>query len=217
MSGEAKLPGELDAGAFGTWLLNATEAIAGRAAADVPCGDCAACCQSSQFVHVGRDETRSLTEIPVELLFPAAGRAIGDRLMGYDEQGRCPMLVERQCVIYQNRPVTCKSYDCRVFPAAAIAPSDNENPLIAKQAERWVFQYPQEDDRQKHRAVQAAAQHLREHPELLDASGSTSTKHLAVCAIRIHTLFLQPPNLRKGAAALDTAAALNTAIREILQ
>ena len=55
MAGIQKQLEKLDAGAFGAWLADALEAIAGRAVAAVPCGDCAACCQSSQFVHVGRD------------------------------------------------------------------------------------------------------------------------------------------------------------------
>ena len=86
-----------------------------------PCGGCTACCTSSQFVHIEPDETRTLSRIPAALLFPAPGLPRGHRLMGYDENGHCPMLVDATCSIYADRPRTCRTYDCRIFPAADIA------------------------------------------------------------------------------------------------
>ena len=34
--------------------------------------------------------------------------------------GHCPMLVDGRCSIYEHRPRTCRTYDCRVFPAAGL-------------------------------------------------------------------------------------------------
>jgi len=179
---------DLNAGPFGVWLAGAIDAIEGRREAEVPCGDCTACCRSSQFIHVNRDETKSLSVIPKELLFPAPGGQTGSMVMGYDKAGRCPMLIDNKCSIYANRPTTCRSYDCRVFPAAGV--SAGENPKIAEQAQRWKFEYPTEDDRRQHLAVRAAARFLHAHPELFARSGAANATQLAVLAIKIHTVFL---------------------------
>ena len=61
----------LDAGDFASWLTGAQGAIRGEATSDVPCGECTACCTSSQFIHIGPDETATLARIPPALLFPA--------------------------------------------------------------------------------------------------------------------------------------------------
>ncbi|HET7720760.1 MAG TPA: YkgJ family cysteine cluster protein, partial [Acidimicrobiales bacterium] len=100
----------LPAGRFSTWLV--------RIGVDVPCGTCTACCTSSQFVHIGPDERDTLSRIPKALLFPAPGQPKGHVVMGYDERGHCPMFVDGACSIYEHRPRTCRTYDCRVFPAA---------------------------------------------------------------------------------------------------
>src|ERR1044072_724626 len=92
-------------------------ALRGETDADVPCGDCSACCTSSQFVPIGPDETDTLAHIPAELLFPAPGRDKGVVLRPYDERAHCRMLVDGRCSIYEHRPRTCRTYDCRIFAA----------------------------------------------------------------------------------------------------
>lgn len=155
MSSGAEPTGALDAGAFGVWLDGMGTALAGEAEADVPCGTCTACCASSQFVHVAPDEADALAHIPRELLFPAPGLPRGHVLMGYDDQGRCPMLTDGGCSIYEHRPRTCRTYDCRVFPAAGVTPDDK--PLVAERAARWRFRYESPGDEARHAAVRAAA------------------------------------------------------------
>lgn len=86
----------------------------------MPCGDCTACCTSSQFIHIAPDETETLGHIPDELLFDAPGFPAGHVVLGYDENGHCPMLVDGACSIYAHRPRTCRTYDCRIFPATGI-------------------------------------------------------------------------------------------------
>ena len=98
----------------------------------MPCNGCTACCTSSQFVHIGPDETDTLAHIPAELLFPAPLRPRGHVLMGYDERGHCPMLIDNRCSIYEHRPQTCRTYDCRVFPAAGVELEDEDKVLIAR-------------------------------------------------------------------------------------
>jgi hypothetical protein len=145
---------DLNAGDFSSWLADMQSALRGERAADVPCGECTACCTSSQFVHIAPDETDTLAHIPAELLFPAPRMPKGHVLLGYDERGHCPMLVDNRCSIYEHRPRTCRTYDCRVFPAAGV---DADKPLVARQAVRWRFTFPTDTDRLEHRAVQTAA------------------------------------------------------------
>jgi Fe-S-cluster containining protein len=147
---------ELDAGVFSVWLEEMQGALRGDHGSDVPCGECTACCTSSQFIHIAPDETDALAHIPVALLFPAPRMPRGHVLMGYDEHGRCPMLIDNRCSIYEHRPRTCRTYDCRIFAATGLEPADDK-PLIAVQVRRWRFRHPTEVDRVQHDAVRAAA------------------------------------------------------------
>ena len=179
----------LPAGAFGTWLDGMESALRGEADADVACGSCTACCASSQFVPIGPDEADALAHIPRELLFPAPRMPRGHVLLGYDEQGRCPMLVDGGCSIYEHRPRTCRTYDCRVFPAAGVVPDDK--PLVAERAARWRFDHPGADDEARHAAVVAAAAYVRaRRGDLPDDVRPPSPTALAVVAVEAHGLFL---------------------------
>ncbi|MDQ4097596.1 MAG: YkgJ family cysteine cluster protein [Actinomycetota bacterium] len=180
--------GEVAAGDFSAWLVEIQGAIRGDGGADVPCGGCTACCTSSQFVHITPDETDTLAHIPPELLFPAPRRPDGHVLLGYDERGHCPMLVDGCCSIYEHRPRACRTYDCRVFPAAGLDPGADGKVGIARQARRWRFSSPSLDEKAAQDAVRAAARFLRQRPDLLAAP--TSATRLAALAVEIHELFL---------------------------
>jgi hypothetical protein len=149
----------LAAGRFATWLDGFAAALDGTGDADVPCNGCTACCESRQFVLVAPEETDTLAHIPTELLFPAPGMPPGHRVMGYDQHGRCPMLGERGCTIYEHRPRTCRTYDCRVFAAAGVD-ADSDQVLLAERVRRWRFDHPSAEDRLLHDAVESAARTL---------------------------------------------------------
>jgi Fe-S-cluster containining protein len=164
-------------------------AIRGEGGSDVPCDGCTACCRSSQFVHIEPDETETLAQIPPELLFAAPRLPRGHVLLGYDDQGRCPMLVGGRCSIYAHRPRTCRTYDCRVFPAAGVF--DGNKALIERQARRWQFSYRSATDRTEHDAVRSAATFLDQHPDRSpECPVPTDTAQLAILAIEVHGLFL---------------------------
>ena len=183
--------GDLDAGEFSTWATATQAAIRGERIADVPCGGCTACCTSSQFVHIGPDETTTLAHIPSELLFPAPGLPRGHVVLGYDERGHCPMLVDNACSIYEHRPRTCRTYDCRVFPASGITPGDEAKRRLSQQAQRWRFKFPTDADSTRLEAVRAAAAFLREHSEaLVESTAPLSPTQQAVLAVEFHDLFL---------------------------
>ncbi len=182
---------DMDAGNFGSWLLQMQGALRGEHGSDVPCNGCTACCTSSQFVHIGPDETDALAHIPPELLFPAPRLPRGHMLLGYDERGRCPMLIDNRCSIYEHRPVTCRTYDCRVFAASELSVDDDEDKaLIARQVRRWRFGFPTQADRDQHDAVRAAAAYLRAHPDVVPGGAVGSTTQLAVLAVEVHAAFL---------------------------
>jgi Fe-S-cluster containining protein len=181
---------DLAAGDFSAWMSEMKDALGGKRASDVPCGGCTACCTSSQFIHIGPDETATLARIPRELLFPAPGLPRGHVLLGYDERGHCPMLVDGQCSIYEHRPRTCRTYDCRIFPATGLALDDGES-LIARQARRWRFGFPSAADRTQYEAARAASAFLRERAGEMPAGLlPANPTQLAVLAVEIHAVFL---------------------------
>jgi uncharacterized protein len=182
----------LAAGDFSSWLIEMQGAIRGERGSEVPCDGCTACCTSSQFIHIGPDETETLAHISEELLFPAPRMPQGHVLLGYDERGHCPMLIDNQCSIYEHRPRTCRTYDCRIFPATGVEIGDKDKVLIAERARRWQFGFPTDADRIQHDAVRAAAAFLDEHPDVLpDGAAPTNPTQLAVRAIEIHGAFLR--------------------------
>lgn len=157
----------------------------------MPCGKCNGCCRSSYFIHVRPDETETLARIPRELLFPAPQLPEGNVLLGYDENGRCPMLIHDHCSIYEDRPLACRNYDCRIFPAAGIDAGGADKALIAQHIRRWKFSFPTERDHDQHSAVQAAARFLRKHAERFPAGFVPSNPtQLAVLAIKVYDVFL---------------------------
>ena len=185
----AEAEGQLPAGDFSSWLSGMRSALSGERASDVPCGDCTACCRSSQFVHIAPGESETLARIPRELLFPAPGRPEGHMVLGYDENGQCPMLTDEGCSIYEDRPRTCRTYDCRIFPAAGV---DADKPLVARRARRWQFTYDTEAGRRKHAAVETAATVLRDSRDRLhDRAVPSGETGLAVLAVEVHEAFLR--------------------------
>jgi Fe-S-cluster containining protein len=181
----------LPAGSFSTWLAEIQLALRDERASDVPCDGCTACCTSSQFIHIGPDEADTLARIPVELQFPAPGLPRGHIVLGYDENGHCPMLVDGACSIYDDRPRTCRTYDCRIFPAAGVEVVDEHQVAIGRRSRRWQFDLATDADQIQHDAVRSAATWVGEHGALLPegVAPSNATQH-AVLAIELHEAFL---------------------------
>ena len=193
------------AGGFAVWLRGMQRALRGEAASNVPCDGCTACCTSSQFVHIGPDETETLSRIPRPLLFPAPRMPAGHVVLGYDERGRCPMLADGGSSIYDHRPRTCRTYDCRVFPATGLVPDDDEG-LIARRARRWRFAFPTDADRDLHEAVLAAVRFVREREKREELPAANATR-LAVLAIEAHGAFVRheaEPEARSAAGPTST-------------
>jgi uncharacterized protein len=203
---------ELPAGDFGEWLVSTRAAARGEADAVVPCDGCTACCTASQFVHIAPDELDALAHIPSELLAPAPGRPPGHVVLGYDGLGRCPMLVDGRCSIYEHRPRTCRTYDCRVFTAAGMDAGPGRD-VINERVARWRFEYPHAVDEQEQRAVRAAAAFLRQHPvRFPNGHVPARAADIAVLAVKAYPVFM-------GAAGRheDTVAGIIEACRKFDQ
>ena len=192
MSGAA--PGRLDAGGLGDWLVGMRAALAGTRDADVECGGCVACCASSQFVPIGPDEVATLARIPEALRFPAPGLAPGHVVLPYDARGRCPMLTDAGCSIYEDRPRTCRTYDCRVFAATGVSLDDPAKVAVAEQAARWHFTVTTDADRAARDGLRDAARRLVEDPDAVPADRRPrNATELAVAAVEALTAARRPP------------------------
>jgi Fe-S-cluster containining protein len=181
----------LPAGVFSSWAKEMRDALTAEQDAEVPCGSCTACCTASQFVHIGPDEVDTLAHVPAELLFPAPRSPQGHVLLGYDERGHCPMLIDEKCSIYAHRPRACRTYDCRVFAAAGVKLGGAQHVKIEQRVRRWRFTYADPVDEMRHEAVRVAARYLQEHADGMPEGTARDTPATrAVLAFSVHDLFL---------------------------
>ncbi|HEU4532800.1 MAG TPA: YkgJ family cysteine cluster protein [Polyangiaceae bacterium] len=209
-------PRDEPAGPFSAWVRETHRARKLKViGSNVPCGECNACCRSSYFIHIRPEETAALARIPKRLLFPAPGLPKGHVLMGYDRQGRCPMLADDRCSIYEDRPQTCRDYDCRVFAASGVdADQHGTQPDIARRARAWKFEYPTDADRQAHAAVRAAGAFLTEHRDAFpEGAVPGNPVPLAIMAVRVYQVFLR---LNEASAAGEPAPSPAEIARAVL-
>lgn len=206
----------LPAGDFSIWLRHRRGALLTEDGTDVDCGECIACCSSSQFIHIRPEETRTLGRIRKDILVAAPGLPKGYVLLGYDRNGFCPMMVNGKCSIYEQRPLTCRNYDCRVFTAAGITAGDNDTAGITRRVLSWKFSYPTRRDRDEHAAVQAASKFIREHAECFPGGRVPDNQNqLAILAIKVYEVFLEGgPAKTGGASDTEIANAIVEACRK---
>lgn len=142
------------------------------------------------FIHIGPEETQTIGRIPRALLVPAPGLPQGHLLMGYGDRGACPMLAGGECSIYEDRPRTCRDYDCRVFAATGVAVDEQAQAEIANRVKAWVFDYESEASREEHRIVKEAAAFLQENRDLFPPGSLPSYPvQLSGLAVRVYRLF----------------------------
>ena len=181
---------DLPAGEFSDWLAGMDSAIRGEQASDVACGDCDACCRSSYFIELKPSDRQARARIPTSLIFAAPGAPPGHQLLGYDQNGRCPMLGAAGCSIYQDRPLTCRTYDCRIFTATGIAEADRSKAEVTARARRWRFSYRDDNSRESHRLLRLGTSVLVELQRGEGASVLPRTAtQLALLAVRLNRVF----------------------------
>jgi Fe-S-cluster containining protein len=198
---------QLPAGNFSEWLRAMRRALGDGPGMDVACGDCVGCCTSSYFIKIRPHETRALAAIGKENLEPAPGPGNPNLLMGYLPNGHCPMFGNGGCTIYQDRPDTCRTYDCRVFSATAMKAGGDDKSVINERVASWRFEYPTPQDHEEQRAVIAAANFIRQHP-IRFPGGRVPARpsEVAVLAVKAYSVFLQRPETDAEVAAAIIAA-----------
>jgi len=207
------------AGPFGEWLAGLRGALRGHGGTAVPCGDCVGCCVSSYLIPIRPEDREAFARIPARLLMSAPGMAPGHRMMGYHENGFCPMLEDSKCTIYSARPQTCRDYDCRIFAAAGIDAGGPDKDVINRRVRAWRFTYPTEADHSAHRAVLAASAFIQAKRDCFAGGRApTAPTGIAVLAIKSYGVFLEagsPASELSGAGGgerartdIETAAAI---------
>jgi uncharacterized protein len=192
MSKAIQIEQVVDAGPFGLWLKQMQASLQGNAGTEVPCGECRGCCVSSYFIPVRASDSRALTAIPIQFLVKAPNQPAGQMMMGYRDDGTCPMLAERECTIYQDRPQTCRDYDCRIFAAAGIDAGDDSKVVINNRVRAWRFSYESDLDRSSHDAVLAAAAFIKTKANCFPSGRApTASTGIAVLAIKSYEVFLR--------------------------
>ena len=174
---------------FVSWLRSAVATLDDDAPADVPCGECNACCRTFHQIHLRPGEKRARKRLPGKYLSVAPGLPPGYLLLGYTESGACPVLIGGRCTIYEDRPLVCRTYDCRMYAATGVTPDRAE---IAAQVRRWRFGYRSAEDRALHDAVLAAVRFIGEQPACLPSDAARAQPiRVATLAVSVHGLFLE--------------------------
>ena len=214
-TGNLKAQEPLNAGNFSQWINETLSSQKGSRVADVPCGDCTACCRSSQFIHIKPDEVQTLERIPKNLLFPAPNLPNGNVLMGYNNKGECPMFIGNKCSIYSDRPRTCRTYDCRLFAATKVELDAEAQSSIREQARKWKFEYPSKVDSSLQAAVIAAADFITKNRDSFPPKSLPNHPAvLANLALKAHGIFLEEAGDRE--MAVDSHIETVKAILKIL-
>ena len=201
---------------FGAWLRATIATLDKDVPADVPCGSCNACCRTFHQIHLRPGENRARKRLPKEYLSAARGLPPGYLLLGFTEEGACPVLVGGRCTIYEDRPLVCRTYDCRMYAATGVEPDRAD---IAAQVRRWRFDYPSAVDRELQKAVLAAVRFIREHRECLPSDAAREQPiRVATLAVYAYARFLPGATLgarRRPVTDRDRAFAVADANEEL--
>jgi hypothetical protein len=163
--------------------------LRGEQEADVPCDGCVGCCVSAYPIPLRPDDRAALQLIPEEFLqWPTPGGGLAR--MRYRADGSCPMLRERQCTIYRDRPRTCRDYDCRLYAAAGLEP-DGMRPVIQERVREWQFEFADALERAQADAVRQAAAFIRDHAAAFPAGvRAHSATAAGVLAVKVWQVFV---------------------------
>src|SRR5262245_18665479 len=134
-------------------------------------------------------------------------------MMGYLDDGTCPMQNAGKCSIYADRPQTCRDYDCRIFAAAGIDAGGEDKHVINRRVHAWRFAYPTDAERKAHEAIREAATFIRDKKARFPGGRApTAPTGIAVLALKVYAVFLDPrlPTMHDE----DIAAAIIAASRE---
>ena len=117
-------------------------------------------------------------------------RRRGHVLLGYDERGHCPMLIDGGCSIYEHRPAHLSHLRLPGLPGRRGRRPTTDKVVDRRAGRRWRFSFPPTTIERTHEAVRDAAVYLRTHrDELNPDTVPTNPTHVAVLAVEVHDLF----------------------------
>jgi hypothetical protein len=157
-------PQEIPAGPFGAWLAAMQACLHGDAGTDVPCGDCVGCCVSSYFIPVRPQDKGALARIPPELLMRTRHNGDTNVVLGYRDDGTCPMLA-----------------------------GGTDKEVINRRVRAWRFVFEDEAARRAYDAIRTAASFIRDKKARFPGGRAPSSPTgIAVLALKAHEVFLDP-------------------------
>ena len=123
------------------------------------------------------------------------------------------MFVDNACSIYDDRPRTCRTYDCRIFSATGVDASEDGRDDIALRTRAWEFTPDEPAASIVFGAMGAAADFIRTHRSSIPAGlAPTTATQLAVMAFELHELFITEDDQGIKTIALPTVSAFNAAL-----
>jgi Fe-S-cluster containining protein len=92
------------------------------------------------------------------------------------KEGHCPKLINEKCSIYDERPLQCRIYDCRIY--ALLGLGDKDHPEFTKVIESWEPKLNTKEDEDLLGAFRIATIIVRDkYPDLeIDKAGAKILK-----------------------------------------
>lgn len=99
------------------------------------------------------------------------------------------MFIGNACSIYKDRPLTCRTYDCRIFAATGIT-AGNDKSLIRRQVNRWRFDLSAPQAWSQFTALQKAAEFLYAYTSHFpEGFIPKQNSQIAILAIKTYDIF----------------------------
>lgn len=83
----------------------------GRDQTEVPCGTCTECCKTNQGLFLHPEQGDNVDSYQTRTVIDRHGNAI--HMLATTPDGACVYLGPTGCTIYEQRPLLCRSFDCR--------------------------------------------------------------------------------------------------------
>ena len=115
------------------------------------------------------------------------------------------MLIDEGCSIYNNRPQTCREFDCRIYAAADLILEEENQAAINTRVQSWQFRIDSSTQDIQQLAIPAAARFIKQEAAHLQRKPSHPTE-IALLAIAAWDLFVGHDNIPVQDQATQTKA-----------